>query len=263
MENYQFNYLDLSDAHTAYLGSLASTKMLLFIGRSNTQKNSAPLQKLLDRLVLDGYLLVWPKSRNQFISEFLTQKSRMAVNWLDLVFGQNESKAKSMIRRIFKGFILIGYPSKWEYFFDWLRGSPANQQAEVHRDIIRTLGKNKSIFILSHSAGGITASCLANEDNLCGIICFGFPFKHPDKDEEPHRTNELRNIQKPLLIIQGYQDVYGGRDVQSRYELSQNIEFEFVQANHEYENLSTEDWMKVVKKITSFLEQKEFKQTPK
>lgn len=94
MEDYKFNYLDLNDTHAAYLGSLASTKMLLFIGRSDTQKNSAPLQELLNRLVLDGYLLVWPKSRNQFIGELLTNKSLRAVGWLNSVFGQTESRAK-------------------------------------------------------------------------------------------------------------------------------------------------------------------------
>ena len=255
MKNRQFNRLNLKGTHAVYLGSLESKKMLLFIGRSNTQKNSTPLQELIDRLVLNGYLLIWAKSKNQFISELLTEKSLRAVGWLDSIFGKNESQAKAWIRRILKGFILICHPSKWGYFMDWLKGSPANEQSEIHRDIMRKLGKNKSVFILSHSAGGITASHLANEENLHGLICFGYPFKHPDKDEESYRTNGLRNIQKPFLIIQGYQDEYGGKDVQGRYELSQNIKFEFVQANHEYENLSMDDWIRVVKRIASFLEQ--------
>lgn len=263
MEDYQFNYLDLNNTHVAYLGSEASTKILLFIGRSNTQKNSAPLQELLNRLVLDGYLLIWPKSRNQFISELLTNKSLGAVGWLNSVFGQAESRAKVWMRRILKGFILIGYPSKWDYFVDWLSGNNPNERTEIYREVMRALGPNKSIFILSHSAGGITASCLANEDNLRGMICFGYPFKHPDKDEESYRTTKLKNIEKPFLIVQGRQDEYGGTDVRGRYELSQNIEFEFVQANHEYENLSTDDWMRVVKRLASFLEQEKIKQTLK
>jgi len=263
VKNRQFNYLDIKDTHAVYLGSLESKKMLLFIGRSNTQKNSLPLQELIDKLALNGYLLVWAKSKNQLISELLTEKSLRAVGWLDSIFGKTESQAKAWIRRILKGFILISYPSKWGYFVNWFRGSLANEQAEVHRDIIRKLSKNKSVFILSHSAGGITASYLANEENLYGVICFGYPFKHPEKDEESYRTNGLRNIQKPFLIIQGYQDEYGGRDVQSRYELSQNIDFEFVQANHEYQNLSTDDWMRVIKRITSFLGPQEVKQTLK
>lgn len=255
MEDYQFNYLDLNGTHAAYLGSSASTKILLFIGRSNAQKNSAPLQELLNRLVLDGYLLVWPKSRNQFISELLANKSLRAVGWLNSVFGKTELQAKVWIRRILKGFILVGYPSRWGYFVDWLRGNQLDDQTETYKEIMRVLGSNKSIFILSHSAGGITASRLANEDNLRGMICFGYPFKHPDKDEEFYRTTELKNIEKPFLIVQGRQDEYGGTDVQSQYEFSQNIEFEFVEANHEYENLSTDDWMRVVKRLASFLEQ--------
>ena len=256
MENSQFNYLKIKGADVAYLGSLASSKILLFIGRSNAQKNSAPLQELLDGLVLDGYLLVWPKSRNQLTGELLTQKSMMAIVWLNLVFGQNESQAKAWIRRILKGLILIGHPSKWDYFVSWFKVSSANEQAEIYKDIIRTLGKKKLICILSHSAGGITASCLANEDNRRRIICFGYPFKHPDKDEEPYRTNGLKNIQKPFLIIQGLQDEYGGIDVLRKYELSPNVEFEFIEANHEYDKLSPNTWIQVTNRIKSFLDQR-------
>jgi predicted alpha/beta-hydrolase family hydrolase len=160
------------------------------------------------------------------------------------------------MRRCLKGLILIFHPSKWSYFVNWLSADQANDQAPGIRRAIQAIGKNKSIFIMSHSAGGITALCLSHEINLCGIICFGYPFKHPDKGEESYRTKFLKDIQKPFLIIQGTRDEYGGKDVQNRYVLSPFIELEFVDATHEYENLSADDWARTTLKIENLLQEK-------
>jgi len=257
VKDSQFKYLELKGVTLAHLGSLKSDKVLLFIGRSNTQKNSAPLQELLNRLILDGYLLVWPKDKNQSISELLTEKSARAVSYLDRILGPNERPIKVWMRRCLKGLILIFHPSKWNYFVNWLSAGQANDQAPGIRRAIQAIGKNKSIYILSHSAGGITASNLSNEINLCGIICFGYPFKHPEKGEEFYRTEHLKGLQKPFLIIQGTRDEYGGKDVRHRYDLSPFIELVFVDATHEYENLSTKDWARVTHRIEELLKRNE------
>lgn len=256
MKDAQFKSLEFKGANAAYLGSLASDKVLLFIGRSNIQKNSAPLQELLNRLILDGYLLVWPKSRNQSISELLNEESMWAVSCLNRILGPNETPTKVWARRSLKGLILIFHPSKWSYFVDWLSDSQINDQTLINRRAIQAIGGNKSIFIMSHSAGGITALSLSDETNLCGIICFGYPFKHPDKGEESYRTKFLKEIQKPFLIIQGTKDEYGGIDVQHRYDLSPCVKFEFVDATHEYENLLVDDWAKVTHQIQNLLQAK-------
>ena len=257
MKDAQFKCLKLKGANAAYLGSLASDKVLLFIGRSNTQKNSAPLQELLNRMILDGYLLIWPKSRNQSIGELLTEKNSWALGWLNKILGPNERPIKIWIRRLLKGLILAFHPTKWSYFINWLSTIQIDDQALINKLAIQAIGGNKSIIIMSHSAGGITASSLTDEPNICGIICFGYPFKHPDKDEESYRTKFLKDIQKPFLVIQGTKDEYGGIDIQNRYELSPYIEFEFVEATHEYENLSTKDWARVTHRIEELLKRNE------
>ena len=253
MKHSQFKYLKLKGISGAYLGSLASNKILLFIGRSNAERNSAPLQELLNRLVFDGYLLFWLESRNQSIGRLLREKSVRAAYWLDKIFGSIESPIKLWLRRLAKGLILISHPTKWDYYFLWLSRSQLDDQTLVIRRTIQKLWGGKSVFILSHSAGGIIASNIANETNLCGIICFGYPFRHPDKDEEIYRTAHLKDIRNPFLIIQGNNDEYGGSDIQSKYKLSSYIEFEFIEATHEYENLSIHDWSRVIKKIEALL----------
>lgn len=254
MDKEQFKYLDTKDSRIAYLGSMSANKALLFIGRSNTQKNSAPLLALLDRLILDHYVLFWPESRKQSISSFLILKSERIVRSLDRIFGSNECLVKKYSRKIIKALILTFYPSKWDYLFMQNQSTPISSQIKFYRRLIRSLGKDKSISILSHSAGGLIASHLTDEPQLEKIICFGYPFKHPDKGEEIERTANLKVVQKPFLIIQGTKDEYGGNEVVNRYELSPYIEFEFVEAGHDYENLLVTDWSSVIQRIEDFLD---------
>lgn len=253
MKQSEFKHLVTKNFKVAYLGSLDSENVVLFIRRSNTHKNSAPLQQLLDTLVLDGYLLLWPENQFETISKFLDGKSHKILSWLDQVCGAKESFLKISMRRLLKGLTLLCYPGKWHFFINWFFSHPIANDLKLNRQVISTLCKNKSVTILSHSAGGIVASYLSHEPNLKNIVCFGYPFKNPERPEEPYRTAHLKQIQKPFLIIQGAQDEYGGLDVQNRYDLSPTIRLEFVNASHDYESLSHEDWSRVVKSIQSFI----------
>lgn len=110
-----------------YKGSLSSEKVILIIGRSNSQKNSIPLERLLNKLTSEGYLIVWPSSRDESIALFLVQRTEPVVRWLDRVFGAHESVVKQSARKLIKGLTLLGYPTKWDYFFKiknrrWLTG---------------------------------------------------------------------------------------------------------------------------------------------
>ena len=125
-------------------------------------------------------------------------------------------------------------------------------QLDFYRRILRSVLSDKAVSILSHSAGGLIASHLCDEPNVQRVICFGYPFKHPDKPDEPARTDNLRQLQKPFLIIQGDHDDYGGTDVVSRYALAPCIEFEFVSSGHNYESLSDIEWSRIVDRLESF-----------
>jgi hypothetical protein len=254
MQNSQFHYLESKKVKLTYLGELTSNKAILFLGRGNQEKNSKPLRELLDRMALSGHLLVWPESREQSINKFLTKKSEKLLRWLDWVFGQNKSLLKNNLQRFVKGLALILYPSKWDFFLTWCINSGIASQTKLARQSIKMLGKNKSVSILSHSAGGIAASNLGDEENLKNIICFGYPFKHPDKEDERYRTINLEKIRIPFLIIQGNRDEYGGLGIENQHELSPYIDFIFVDATHEYENLSTNDWIRVSQRIELLLE---------
>lgn len=90
---------------------------------------------------------------------------------------------------------------------------------------------------------------IADELQIKQLICLGYPFKHPEKKEEPGRYQHLKDLKTPFLIIQGTKDEYGGLGVTEKYELSPTIELFFVDTNHEF-NISPEEWEKVQKKIS-------------
>lgn len=253
MELNQYKRLEINGISIAYVGAWDASKALLFIGRSNTQKNSVPLESLLRELVLDGYVLIWPESRAQSIAALLAKRSQSALSCLDQMLGSRDTALKRTLRRIIKGLILLMYPSKWDYLLRWRPNNDTQEQIRFNRSVLRSICRHKQVSILSHSAGGLVASHLECEPNLQNIICFGYPFKHPERPEEIRRTRKLKEFNKQFLIIQGDEDEYGSRDALIRYPLSPAIEFEFVKASHEYENLSLADWSRLTKRIKAFL----------
>jgi hypothetical protein len=249
---FQFN--NLGGISVAHIGSLTSKKALLFIGRSNTQKNSLPLESLMEKLVLNDYLLLWPESRKKLISRQLSDKSKNINSCIDKLLGSNETIVKKYFRKFIKAMILLLHPSKWDYLFVRHIDEAKVDQTSLYRRAIQVYGKNRALGILSHSAGGVMAANLQNESNLKCIICFGYPFKHPDRENEGYRVENLKHTQIPFLIFQGNKDEYGGAGVEERYELSKSIEINYVEATHEYDNLHDHDWRQVVWRIESFLE---------
>ena len=163
---------------------------MLFIGRSNTKKNSIPIQKLIDPLLVLNFTQAW------------------------------------------------------------------YQSDEIHslKEALNFLGDDKNVYIISHSAGGRLASVLAQEMNVKKLVCFGYPFKYPNELEDPTRTASFENIQKPLLIIQGLNDVYGGKEILTKYKLSILISFFFVNTHHEFDDLPDKTWEIIYKQVISFIE---------
>jgi hypothetical protein len=240
----------------AHIGSTASKKALLFIGRSNTQKNSLPLEALMEKLALNDYLLLWPESRKKLISRQLSDKSKNIISFIDKLLGSNETIVKKYYRKFIKAIILLLHPSKWDYLFLRHIDESKVDQTYLYRRAIQVYGKNRALGILSHSAGGVMAANLQNESNLKCIICFGYPFKHPEEPEDKRRTAVLEDIQTPVLIIQGCSDEYGGTDVREKYNLSTSVEIMNVDSNHDYEHLPDSDWDLVISNIGQFIELK-------
>ncbi len=90
------------------------------------------------------------------------------------------------------------------------------------------------VFIGGKSMGGRMATLLAAEGTeTAGIICLGYPFYAVGKLDKP-RTEHLKNLTTPTLILQGERDTMGNTENVTRYQLSDQINIEwFDDGNHD------------------------------
>src|SRR5512134_3455799 len=64
------------------------------------------------------------------------------------------------------------------------------------------------LVIGGKSMGGRIASLIADEAEVAGLICLGYPF-HPTGKPDQLRVERLRTIHTPTLILQGERDPFG------------------------------------------------------
>lgn len=93
---------------------------------------------------------------------------------------------------------------------------------------IAALDATGPLVIGGKSMGGRVASMIADEafqaGKIAGLLCLGYPFHPPGKPTQL-RTKHLSGLATPTLICQGTRDEFGTRDEVSAYDLSDRIEF--------------------------------------
>ena len=67
------------------------------------------------------------------------------------------------------------------------------------------------------------------------IIALGYPFKHPDLEEQAYRYDHLKHVKSPMLLIQGLQDIYGGKEIETKYLFNAHTKLVFEDINHDFE----------------------------
>ncbi|MEP2718137.1 alpha/beta family hydrolase [Pseudophaeobacter sp.] len=112
---------------------------------------------------------------------------------------------------------------------------------------------SQRVNLFSHSAGGIISSLAARDRQIEKIVCFGYPFKHPARAEEPERTAHLSKVRTPFLIVQGVAEIYGTAEQAKGYDLSKSIEILSVNSTHDYDDLNDTDHEKARARILAFL----------
>ena len=244
-----FDVTVLAGRTTQHLGPLDDSDLILVIGRNNPQRPSASLNKLLLDLRSHNFSVVWFETPSLEISRILDWiiQQIMAGQLADLCL--RLGFAGRLIRKIVKSIILIGYPSRWRFFFRW------TSNRKIAAELIEFIDAlpMKSITVFSHSAGGIVASLAASHEAITKIVCFGYPFRHPENNEEPSRTEHLRSMPKPLLIFQGDNDAYGNIDTVNRYALSPKIEVVSLCSDHDYNDVDDSNYKKCLASLTQFL----------
>ena len=93
---------------------------------------------------------------------------------------------------------------------------------ESWREVIKILGGGAQLIIGGKSLGGRIASMVADEMEVRGLVCLGYPFHPPGKPERP-RIKHLETLRTPALVMQGTRDTFGRREEVEDYKLSKKI----------------------------------------
>jgi len=93
---------------------------------------------------------------------------------------------------------------------------------DTWRTVAAWANSGARLFIGGKSMGGRMASMLADELDVCGLLCLGYPF-HPPGRPERLRVAHLEDLQTPTLMLQGTRDTLGNKEEVSGYTLSEKI----------------------------------------
>lgn len=96
---------------------------------------------------------------------------------------------------------------------------------ERYREVLEA--QSAPIFLGGKSMGGRVATMLADDTQCAGVVAFGYPF-HPPGKPEKLRTEHLRDLQTPLLIVQGERDTFGTREEVEQYPLADTVELRWL-----------------------------------
>jgi uncharacterized protein len=120
------------------------------------------------------------------------------------------------------------------------RGAPDREPILLDRwrEVIASLGGGHQLAIGGKSLGGRIASMVADEAQVRGLVCLGYPFHAPGK-ESGARLKHLKSLRTPALIVQGTRDSFGSLAEVEKYELSRQIRISWIDGgDHSFKPLA-------------------------
>jgi uncharacterized protein len=105
---------------------------------------------------------------------------------------------------------------------------------EKWRDVVKQFDGVARLALGGKSMGGRMASRVADEAGASALVCLGYPFHAPGRPEKP-RTEHLRTIETPTLIVQGTRDPFGNEEDVARYDLSPAVRLHWLEdGDHDF-----------------------------
>ena len=227
---------------------------IVVVGRNNAAKSARSLEQITRDLRASGFGVHFFESRQ-------AQRAHRINAWFDgllsgsiAAFCGRYARWGRWLQKMIKGTWRLAHPACWD--FSRLKGMTHNDRNA--RDLKKLLcdwqchWPSRRVSLYSHSAGGIVSSWLETEANVVSLVCFGYPFRHPQMPEQSYRTAHLPSMRKPFLIIQGNQDEYGSAEQARQYLLSESIRVEAIQADHNYDDFSSGLYMHCLELVENF-----------
>lgn len=203
---------------------------VFLVGRDDWQRDGPLNLALVDRLARLNIRIVWEEAAPEIA--WRRQCVERSYPWLKKLPG----RARRSLAQILYA---VCHPSYFLRPFYKYHASEECRLQRLRRQLQR-LGQQRPLVVLSRSAGGRRVSSIADQAAVDRIICLGYPFRHPDRGDEPERYRHLATLTTPMLIVQGVHDAYGGREITECYALSPAIDVKFVEADHDFDASATE-----------------------
>jgi predicted alpha/beta-hydrolase family hydrolase len=145
------------------------------------------------------------------------------------------------------------------------KGGPPDREPVLRQTWLGVIEsvKAKSVFIGGKSMGGRIASLVADEAAVAGLVCLGYPF-HPTGKPEQLRTEHLKSIKTPTLIVQGQRDPFGTRQEVAGYKLAGTVQMHWLlDGDHSFKprkssgRTEEQNWSEGVEVIAEFVKSSE------
>lgn len=207
---------------------------IIVVGRTDTTRESDAIRHILLRLEADGHRLHW------FVSDYTASYARItdtiARKWPALAtWGKDDSAPRRLARVLIRLMLIAGSANRYDHVYTGLRGQAINNARQL-RGLLDTMAQGQ-VDVVTHSAGGVSATRIADHPRIGRIACFGYPFQHPGHRPQAFRTEHLHKLRKPLLILQGKDDVYGGDPAAFGRHLPLGAQVVSLQCDHDCDRL--------------------------
>lgn len=183
---------------------------------------------------------------------FLTYEPPFAAANLRIDPGQRLDRLPAIPRRALRGLLFLLRPTLWKFLLPEVRRR-SDSVSYCARSMARAVGAlpRPPLLLAGHSRGAWVMSLMADRLGAAGLVCFGYPFRHPNEPEDSARTAHLAQLRTPCLILQGTRDPYGGAEIAGRYRFSAATRLEFIEAGHDLA-MSEAQWREMSVRIARF-----------
>ncbi|WP_437230848.1 alpha/beta fold hydrolase [Planctomicrobium sp. SH661] len=167
---------------------------------------------------------------------------KKAKTCLVLAHGAGESSSSKFLSGFAEHFaeqrhrvVRFDFPYMAARSIDGRRRPPDKESVlrETWKAVVESLPYDR-LIIGGKSMGGRIATLVADELQVAGVVCLGYPF-HPAGRPEQLRVEHLETIQTPTLIVQGEIDPFGSREEVESFQLSDKVQVHWVpEGDHSY-----------------------------
>ena len=213
-------------------------KVIYYVCRDHYEKDNEFNFKMVEHIKRMNIHIEWEDKTIEF--EYKKDK-------LHKIFYHFPKALRNLIRSLFKKYYKVKH-------FKLLSALKSDKKMEISQRIecmrrdIERLSCEYRVYVMARSAGARWISSIADTLKIEHIIAIGYPFKHPDEEEEVGRYSHLKGLETPMTIIQGASDEYGGKESVDKYPLSERVSLKFVQGKHDFK-LEECEWKRVFNMI--------------